>query len=169
MTTAQLEIQLIAIVVAVACVIPGTFLVLRRMAMITDAISHAILPGIVIGFFATQDISSPLLVALAAITGVLTVVIVEVVNRTGLVKEDTSIGLVFPALFSIGVILISRNAGDVHLDTDVVLMGEIAFAPFNRLIVNGMDIGPKSLWVMGCILLWSVFMLLVFFKELKIN
>ena len=169
MNSAQFEIQLIAIVVAVACAIPGTFLVLRKMSMISDAISHSILPGIVIGFFITQDISSPLLIFLAALTGVLTVVLVEVINKTGLVKEDTAIGLVFPALFSVGVILIARNAGDVHLDIDAVLVGELAFAPFNRLIINNMNLGPKSLWVMGGILLFSIILLFVFFKELKIS
>lgn len=169
MSVAQIEIQIIAIIVAVACAIPGTFLVLRKMAMISDAISHAILPGIVVGFFATKDLSSPILVLLAALTGVLTVMLVEAINKTGLVKEDTAIGLVFPALFSIGVILIAKNAGDVHLDTDAVLVGELAFAPFDRLFVNNVDIGPKSLWVMGGILLISLALLFIFFKELKIS
>ena len=169
MTSAQIEIQAIAVVVAVACAIPGTFLVLRKMAMISDAISHSILPGIVLGFFIVQDLSSPVLVFLAAITGVLTVVIVEIINKTGLVKEDTAIGLVFPALFSLGVILIARNAGDVHLDTDVVLLGELAFAPFDRLIVRGIDFGPKSLMVMGGILVSCLTLLVTFFKELKLS
>lgn len=169
MTSAQIEIQIIAIVVAVACAIPGTFLVLRKMAMISDAISHSILPGIVLGFFATQNISSPILILLAALTGVLTVVLVEAIHKTGLVKEDTAIGLVFPALFSIGVILIARSAGDVHIDTDAVLVGELAFAPFDRLRLNDNDLGPKSLWVMGSILLISLTLLILFFKEIKIS
>ncbi|HZJ19103.1 MAG TPA: metal ABC transporter permease [Pricia sp.] len=169
MTSAQLEIQLIAALVAVACAIPGTFLVLRKMAMISDAISHAILPGIVLGFFITQDLNSPLLILLAALTGVITVILVEFIQKTGLVKEDTAIGLVFPALFSIGVILIAKNANDVHLDIDAVLLGELAFAPFDRLVVGGIDIGPKSLWVIGSILLITITLLLLFFKELKLS
>ena len=169
MSIPQIEIQVIAIIVAVACAIPGAFLVLRRMAMISDAISHAILPGIVIGFFITQDVSSPFLVLMAAATGVLTVVLVELINRTRLVKEDAAIGLVFPALFSIGVILITRFAGDVHIDTHAVLVGELAFAPFNQLIINGNPMGPKSLWVMGGILVLSLVLLGVFYKELKIS
>ncbi len=169
MTSAQLEIQLIAALVAVACAIPGTFLVLRKMAMISDAISHAILPGIVLGFFITQDLNSPLLILLAALTGVITVMLVEFIQKTGLVKEDTAIGLVFPALFSIGVILIAKNANDVHLDIDAVLLGELAFAPFDRLVVSGSDIGPKSLWVIGSILLITITLLLLFFKELKLS
>jgi manganese/zinc/iron transport system permease protein len=169
MSSAQLEIQLIASLVAVACAIPGTFLVLRKMAMISDAISHAILPGIVVGFFITQDLNSPVLILLAALTGIITVVLVEYIQKTGLVKEDTAIGLVFPALFSIGVILIAKNANDVHLDVDAVLLGELAFAPFDRLIVGGADVGPKSLWIIGTILLITITLLVLFFKELKVS
>ncbi len=169
MNSAQIEIQLIASLVAIACAIPGTFLVLRKMAMISDAISHSILPGLVIGFFITQDLNSPLLILLAALTGIITVVLVERIQKTGLVKEDTAIGLVFPALFSIGVILIAKNANDIHLDVDAVLLGELAFAPFDRLIIAGTNIGPKSLWVIGTILAITIGLLIAFFKELKIS
>ncbi len=169
MNSAQIEIQLIASLVAIACAIPGTFLVLRKMALITDAISHSILPGIVIGFFITQDLSSPLLIIFAAISGVLTVVLVEFIQKTGLVKEDTAIGLVFPALFSIGVILIGQNANDIHLDIDVVLLGELAFAPFDRLLWGTTDLGPKSLWIIGSILIITLTLLLTFYKELKLS
>ncbi|MEZ4857235.1 MAG: metal ABC transporter permease [Flavobacteriaceae bacterium] len=169
MTSPQIEIQLIAVIVAIACAIPGVFLVLRKMALISDAISHSILPGIVIGFFITQDLNSPLLILLAALTGVITVVLVEVIQKTGLVKEDTAIGLVFPSLFSVGVILIAKNANDVHLDVDAVLLGELAFAPFDRFLISGMDLGPKSLWVMGTILILTIVLLFLFFKELKVS
>ncbi len=169
MSSAQIEIQLIASLVAIACAIPGTFLVLRKMALITDAISHSILPGIVIGFFITHDLSSPLLIIMAAASGVLTVVLVEFIQKTGLVKEDTAIGLVFPALFSIGIILIAQNANDIHLDIDAVLLGELAFAPFDRLILGRTDVGPKSLWIIGTILLITLGLLFTFFKELKVS
>ena len=169
MSSAQIEIQLIASLVAIACAIPGTFLVLRKMALISDAISHSILPGLVLGFFITHDLGSPLLIVMAALSGVLTVVLVEFIQKTRLVKEDTAIGLVFPALFSIGVILIAKNANDVHLDTDVVLLGELAFATFDRISINGFDLGPKSLWIIGTILLISISLLIAFFKELKIS
>lgn len=169
MSSAQLEIQIIASLVAIACAIPGTFLVLRKMAMISDAISHSILPGLVIGFFITQDLNSPLLILLAALTGVLTVVMVEKIQKTKLVKEDTAIGLVFPALFSIGVIMIAKYANDVHLDIDSVLLGELAFAPFDRLYYDGLDLGPKSLWVISIILLVTLTLLLAFYKELKLS
>jgi manganese/zinc/iron transport system permease protein len=169
MSSAQIEIQLIASIVAIACAIPGTFLVLRKMALISDAISHSILPGLVLGFFITHDLNSPLLIVMAALSGVVTVVLVEFIQKTKLVKEDTAIGLVFPVLFSIGVIMIAKNANDVHLDTDAILLGELAFAPFDRLLVDGFDLGPKSLWIIGTILLITIGLLFTFFKELKIS
>jgi manganese/zinc/iron transport system permease protein len=167
-TTAQLEIQVIAVTVALACALPGVFLVLRRLALISDAISHSILLGIVLAFFVVEDLSSPLLIAGAAATGLLTVALVELLKRTELVREDAAIGLVFPTLFSAGVVLIARFADDVHLDVDAVILGELAFAPFDRLIVSDYDLGPKSLWVIGTILVLNVLFISVFYKELKL-
>ncbi|MFL7838536.1 MAG: metal ABC transporter permease [Candidatus Promineifilaceae bacterium] len=168
MNSFEIQIQLIALVTAVACALPGVFLVLRRMAMMSDAISHTVLLGIVIAFFIVEDISSPLLIFGAALTGVLTVTLVELLHRTKLVKEDAAIGLVFPALFSLAVILISHYAGNVHLDVDAVLLGELAFAPFDRLVIGGQDIGPTALYVMGGILLLNVIFITLFYKELKL-
>lgn len=168
MNSSQIEIQLIAMVVAGACAVPGVFLVLRRMALLSDAISHSILLGIVLGFFLVKDLASPVLVVGAALTGVLTVSMVELLNRTRLVKSDAAIGLVFPVLFSIGVILISRYAGNIHLDTDSVLLGELAFAPFSRFDIGGTDLGPKSLWVMSGVLLINLLFVSLLYKELKL-
>ena len=166
---AQFEIQLIAVVTAIACALPGTFLVLRRVSMLSDAISHAILPGIVVAFFLTGNLNSPLLIIGAAATGVLAAALIEALSRTRRVQGDAAIGIVFPLLFSIGVILIARVASEVHLDVDAVLLGELAFAPFDRLQGWGMDLGPKALWVMGTILLVNLTFIVVFFKELKLS
>ena len=168
MSNPQLEIQLVAVVVAVACALPGVFIILRRMGMMSDAISHAILPGIVVGFFLTESLGSPLLIVAAGLTGLLMAALVELVESTRLVKEDAAIGIVFPVLFSIGVILIARYAGDVHLDTDAVLLGELAFVPFDRFAAFGLDLGPRALWVMGVALGLNAFFLLLFYKELKL-
>lgn len=168
MSLEGLQIQLIAAVVATACALPGVFLVLRRMAMMSDAISHAILPGIVLAFFITKNLSSPLLIIAAAATGVLTVSLVELLNRTRLVHEDAAIGITFPALFSIGVILIARFAENAHLDTDAVLLGELAFAPFYRLTLFGHDIGPRAFWAMAVILIVNIAFIKIFYKELKL-
>lgn len=177
MNSAQIVIQIIVALVAIACAIPGAFLVLRKMSLISDAISHSILLGIVIGFFIVKDTSSPLLIVLAALAGIVTVMLVEFIQKTGLVKEDTAIGLVFPALFSIGVILIAKNANDVHLDIDSVMVGDLSFAPFDPLLINCtegiadscINLGPKAIWVVGTILLITLVLLFMFFKELKVS
>lgn len=168
MTITQFEIQLIAAVVAVACALPGVFLVLRRMAMMSDAISHTVLLGIVLSFFVVQTLDSPWLILGAAAMGVITVSLVELLSNTKLVKQDAAIGLVFPALFSVAVILISRFARGVHLDVDAVLLGELAFAPFDRLTFFGLDL-PRSLVVMGIILLINLIFISLFYKELKLT
>lgn len=163
------EIQLIAVVTAIAAAVPGSYLVLRRMSLIADAVSHSILPGIVVVFFLVHDLSSPLLLVGAALTGVLTVALIEALRRTRLVHEDAAIGLVFPALFSIGVIMISRWASGVHLDTDVVLLGELAYAPFDRLMIGGRDLGPQGLWTMGAILILNLIVFTVAAKEIRMT
>jgi manganese/zinc/iron transport system permease protein len=168
MSQAQIEIVLIASAVAASCALVGTFLVLRRMSLMSDAISHSILFGIVIAFFLVESTASLPMIIAATLTGVLTVTLVEALFRTGLVKEDAAIGLVFPALFSIGVILISRYAANVHLDTDAVLLGELAFAPFNRLVIGGTDLGPTGLWLAIGVGLINLAFILLFYKELKL-
>lgn len=164
----ELEIQLIALVVAVASALPGVFLILRQMAMMTDAITHTILLGIVIAFFLTGSLSSPLLIVGAALMGLFTVFLTEVLNNTGLVSKDSAIGIVFPLLFSIAIIIISKYAGNVHIDTDSVLLGQIEFAPFDRFVIAGRDLGPKALYTMLGILIINLIFVLAFFKELKI-
>lgn len=168
MTQWQIEIQIIAILAAAACALPGVFLVLRGMALMCDAISHVVLLGIVVMFLFVGNLTSPLLTIGAAISGLLTVLMVEALSRTGRVKRDAAIGLVFPALFSLGIILVSHNAGGVHIDTDAVLLGELAFAPLNRLTVAGYDLGPHGMWGMGAVLLANVVLVTAFYKELKL-
>jgi manganese/zinc/iron transport system permease protein len=163
------DIIFIAIVTAVACALPGVFLVLRRMAMISDAITHTVLLGIVLAFFVVRDITSPVLVIAASGAGVATVVLIELLSRSNRVREDAAIGLVFPLLFSIAVILIAQYAGSIHLDVDAVLLGELAFAPLDRLEFAGNDLGPRSLWLMSGILIVSLALLITFYKELKLT
>jgi len=166
--SASTEIQIIAVIVAIACALPGTFLVLRRMAMMSDAISHTVLLGIVLGYFLLGSLESPFLILAAAAMGVVTVSLTELLMRTRLVRQDAAIGLVFPALFSIAVILISRFARGVHLDVDAVLLGELAFAPFDHIYFLGYDL-PRSMVVMGVTLLVNTTLIALFYKELKLT
>jgi manganese/zinc/iron transport system permease protein len=164
-----LVILLVASCVAASCALIGSFLVLRKMALLGDAISHAVLPGIVIAFLLTGSRAALPMVLGAGALGVLTVLLVELFNRSQRLREDAAIGVVFPALFSLGVILISRYAAQVDLDLDCVLYGEIAYAPWDVLTLGGRNIGPKALWVTGGVLLLNLGLVLALWKELKIS
>lgn len=166
---AAVEIQLISVLTAAGCAIPGSFLLLRRMSMSSDSITHTILLGIVLAFLAVQDLSSPLMLIGAAAMGPVTVWLTELLIKTRLLSEDSATGIVFPLLFSIAVILITRYAGSAHLDTDSVLLGEVAFAPFDRLVISGVDIGAKGLYLSGGLLVMNAVLALLFFKELQIT
>ena len=166
--SAWLTIVLTGAFVATSCSLVGTFLVLRKMALLGDAISHAVLPGIVIAFLVTNSLASfPMLIG-ASLVGVATVFFVETLNRSRRLYEDTSIGVVFPALFSLGVILVSVYAGKVHIDAECVLYGEIGLSHLNEWIVGGKSLGPKSLWMTGGVMLLDLVLVLLFYKELKL-
>ena len=169
MSGLEFEILLIAIVVGAACALPGCFLVLRRMSMLTDAISHTVLLGIVLAFLVVSQYDHPLLVFGAAGVGILTVVLIELLNRTRLIKEDAAIGITFPALFSLGVLLISILARDAHLDEHTVFQGDLVYAVFERFRFGGRSLGPLALWKLTGILALNGVLILVFFKELKIS
>ncbi len=165
--TSQIEVIGLGVLVAVTCALVGVFLVLRRMAMMGDAISHTVFFGIIAAFLIVRDIDSPWLVVGATAVGVLTVWLVEVLTRTRRVKEDAAIGLVFPFLFSLGVIMVSMFASNAHIDTHVVLLGEPALAPFDRMELFGVDL-PHATWVMGAILLINLLCIGLFYKEIKL-
>lgn len=160
---------LLAVVTALACALPGAFIVLRRNSMLVDAISHAVLPGIVVGYFFTHDIDSPLLILGAALAGLAVVLGSEWLSRTGLVTGDAPQGLVFPALFSVGVILITLNFANVHLDTHAVLVGDLNLAAFHPLVVGGVSIGPSYLYVMLGVLVLNAAFLAVLYPRLKVT
>ena len=164
-----LTILIVGSLIAASLALVGSFLVLRRMALLGDAISHAVLPGIVIAFLLTSSRATlPMLIG-AGILGVLTVVLVETLNRTRRLNEDASMGVVFPALFSIGVILVARLAGSVDLDLECVLYGEIAYTPYDLLYVGETSLGPRALWVSGSLLVIDLLIVVALFKELKIS
>ena len=166
---AGVEISLIAALISAACALPGAFLVYRRMSMMTDAITHSILLGIVLAFFRTGDLGSPWLIVGATLMGVVTVWLTETLTETRLLKEDAAIGIVYSTLFSVAIILIALNARSVHIDTDSVLLGELAFAPFDRLILFGRDLGARSIYLSAVVLLINLTVIGVFYKELRLT
>lgn len=163
------EILLIGIFTAVSCAIVGNFLVLRRLSMLTDAISHTVLLGIVLAFLGTHNLDSPLLIIGATLMGVFTVWSIEMLIQSKIVSSDAAIGVTFPLLFSIAIILITKFANTVHLDVDSVILGELAFTPFNRWYIDSIDMGPVALYVSFITLVLVVVYIFFFYKELLIT
>jgi manganese/zinc/iron transport system permease protein len=168
MNSAQ-AILITGVLTASACALLGSFLILRRSAMMADAISHAILPGIVLGYFLADG---PHLFAGflgAALASTVTVLLVAGLQRSRKVDEGSAIGIVFPAMFALGTVVVSKYFANVHLDTDAVLYGSIEFTNFDRWIVGDRDLGPLSIWVMGTLLAANLLFLGIFYKELKLT
>lgn len=167
---AALYIIITASVISISCGLLGSFLVLRKMAMLGDAISHAVLPGIVIAFMVSGSRDNiPMLIG-AAIIGLITTVIIEVLHKKARLQEDAAIGVTFTWLFAIGVILISSFTGQVDLDQDCVLYGEIAYVPLDQLVTSsGTMIGPRALYIGGSLLILILIMLWFGYKGLVIT
>lgn len=156
--------------IATSCGLLGVFLVLRKMAMVGDAISHAVLPGIVLAFLIAESRETwPMLLGAAAL-GVITTVLIEILYRSARLQSDASIGITFTWLFAIGIILISLYAGQVDLDQDCVLYGEIAYVPLDLWITeSGKNMGPRSVWLTGGVLVGVLLLLLLGYRGLKIT
>lgn len=167
--SAALTIMIVGALVGASCGLVGSFLVLRRLALLGDAISHSVLLGIVLVFWTTGS-RSPILMALGAgAVGILTVALVSWIQQTGLVKEDAAIGLIFPFLFAIGVVIVSRFPAQVHIDVDAVLYGEIAYVPLYRFEAFGWDLGTQAFWTVGTMLAIDALFVLLLYKELKLS
>lgn len=156
--------------VAICCSLLGCFLILRKMAMIGDAISHAVLPGIAIAFLLYGSRNSMVLFLGAAILGIFCTFMIEYFHRRAGLQTDASIGVSFTGLFALGVILISVFAGQIDLDQDCVLYGEIAYVPIDLWIVDeNLNLGPRVYWQMGTVLLLLLVLLKTSYKELFIT
>lgn len=163
-----LSVLLIAIITAISCSVIGVFLILRKMSMMTDAISHTVLLGIVLAFLIVPNLDSPFLIFGAVFMGLITVMLTESLVKTKKIKEDAATGVVFPLLFSIAIIIISLSINSVHMDVDAVLLGKLELSSIDKLYVFGVNIGPKLLYVSLLVLIINLVFIKVFFKELKI-
>ena len=143
---------------------------MRRMAMVGDAISHAVLPGIVIAFFLTGERDSFTMLLGAGTLGVFTTFLIEFLHRKGGLQTDASIGVTFTWLFALGIILISVFAGQVDLDQDCVLYGEIAYVPIDLWITeDGTIMGPRALYTSGSVLVLVLLFITFGYKELYLT
>ena len=145
--------------VAAACGLIGNYLILRRMALVGDAISHSVLPGIAIAFLIARKSSSAAMFTGALVAGIVTTLLIELIHKKSRVKQDAAIGIAFTTLFAIGVILISLYASKVDLDQECVLYGEVAFV----------WIKPVLVWRMGVVAAITLILIIIFYKELLVS
>lgn len=164
----MIESLWILILVGMTCSLVGNLLIQKQSVMVADAISHTILLGIVLAYFIVQDLDSPLLIIGATIFGVITVISIEAVVKYTNIRQDAAIGLIFTAFFSLAVILISKFFSNVHLDIDMVLTGDIIFAPLNRYNIGGISL-PKAFVQNGIVFCIIVSFILFFYQSLKIR
>ncbi|MFT5124609.1 MAG: manganese/zinc/iron transport system permease protein [Kiritimatiellia bacterium] len=163
-------ILLMGFLVSLACGLIGNYLVLRRMSLVGDAISHSVLPGIAVAFLISQS-RDPWIMSLGAIiAGILTTFLIENIHGRSRIKQDAAIGITFTTLFAIGVILITLFAGKVDLDQECVLYGEISFVPFfNYVSLFGHEIAPQPVFVMGVVTLITAGLIVLFYKVLLVS
>lgn len=166
-------IVIIGVLTAIACALPGSFLVLRQMSMMGDAISHAVLPGLAIAFLVTGARASFSMFIGAAVVGVLTAVFTQWISSWGKVDRGASMGIVFTTLFAVGLLLIVQAADHVDLDPGCVLYGAIEVAAWDiawTFSLGGTLIEvPRSAIVLGIISLLNLGVIVAFFKELRIS
>lgn len=176
-------IVITAALAAMACSIPGCFLVLRRQSMIGDALTHTVLPGIVAAFLLRQYFESlgwfgdgstesrtafdatsyAMMFTGAIVTGAATAILTEWIQRQGRVENSAALGVVYTSLFALGLLMIRLVADSVHIDPDCVLYGNI------ETVWAGPGHIPRAAWIGGAALLMNAFLVVCFFKELRIS
>jgi manganese/zinc/iron transport system permease protein len=153
---------------AMSCALLGNYLVLRRMSMMGDAISHAVLPGLAIAFIITGSRGSlPMLVG-ATLIGIVTAFLIQAIYRLSGLDKGASMGVIFTTLFALGLILIRQAADHVDLDPSCVLYGAIELTPLDTYNWGAFEI-PLAAVTNGAMLLFNLAFVLFFFKELKIT
>jgi manganese/zinc/iron transport system permease protein len=157
-----------AILCALSCALLGNFMVLRRMSMMGDAISHAVLPGLAAAFLITGSRGSITMLVGAAVVGVLTAALTQLISSLAKVEESASMGIVFTSLFAIGLIMIRRAADHVDLDPGCVLYGLIESVPLDKVSLLGLRI-PRVVLILAVMLFINATVVTLFYKELKLT
>ncbi len=163
-------IILTASIVAINAALLGCFLLLRKMAMVGDAISHAVLPGIVAAYYFSGDKTSSLLLVGATLTGVLASFIIDFLSRKAKIQGDASIGITYTLLFALGMIMISGwMKGNVDIDMECVLYGDIALINLDKVVVDGnLYLGPRAFFVEIVAFFIIAFCLIFGYKGFKV-
>ena len=167
---------LIGICAAMACALPGNFLLLRKQALIGDAISHVVLPGIVVAFLVTGQVSTWPMMLGAAGAAILSVLLIELIRRVGRIESGAAMGVIFTSMFAAGVLLLEQSdTSQVHLDVEHALFGNLESliwldaegwsSLFDLAALSGL---PVELLRMATVLLLVFAFILVFWRPLAV-
>lgn len=165
LTSIDLWIIATATVCAVACSLVGSFLILRRQALLGDSVSHSILPGLAIAFIITGSRSPMPMLLGALVAGVGSAFLTSLLSIRLRIDSDAAMGIVFTSFFALGVILITATARIVDLDPGCVLYGLLEFSPFDTVALFGYDVPRAFVWL-STMLLVNLLAISIFFKEL---
>lgn len=157
-----------ASLVSSSCALVGVFLVLRRQSLLGDAISHSVLLGIVLSYLVMGGRSELAMMVGAVLMGLVTAWLAEWLQKHPLLKSDVSIGMVFTSFFALGVVLISLYVGQIDLDQECVLYGEIAFVPFDTVIWGEQSLGPRAFWLALAVFLVNLVVITVVFERYRL-
>lgn len=160
-------IMLVGSLCAIAAALLGNFLVLRKMSMLGDAVTHAVLPGIAVAFLISNSRSSLPMFVGAVIVGILTALFTEWIRQFGKVDEGASMGVVFTSLFALGLVILDQAADRVDLDPKCVLYGSIELTTFEMVTIFGYDV-PRAVSVLLPVVIINAMFVGLFFKELRI-
>jgi manganese/zinc/iron transport system permease protein len=166
-TTLDTWIVVAGALTAASCALLGCFLLVRRMSMMGDAISHSVLPGLAAAFLITGSRDSLPMLAGAVIVGLLTAGLTQGLSRFGDVEESAAMGVVFTSFFALGLVLIVRAADTVDLDPGCVLYGAIELSPLDTVSIAGWLI-PRAVVVGASVLALNLLVVLLLFKELRL-
>ncbi len=153
---------------AFAAALLGNFLVLRRMSLMGDAISHAVLPGLAGAFLMSGQRQGPIMFLGAAAVGVLTVLLIEFARQYGRVDESASIGVVFTFLFSVGLLMIVQAADHVDLDPGCVLYGALELSVYDKVDIAGALV-PRVVVTLSVVALCNLLFVIAFYRPLKVS
>lgn len=168
-STIELEILAVIILAAIACAIPGTFLVLRKNYYQADTANKSSLIGIILGFAYISQLSSLFVVLLGAITASIAIMFVnKITSFTGFREKGVSITIT-AAFLALGILLASKLSYIINFDFSTIYLGETSFTYFNRLRVNGVDIGSYSLYTISLVVIINIILVTIFFKEFKLD
>lgn len=155
---------LMAFLVTATCGLIGNYLILRRMALVGDAISHSVLPGLAGAYLLSGSLTLPAMMVGAVGAGLLTTFLIEFLHTRSRIKADAAIGITFCSLFALGVVVINVFASKVHLDAECVLYGELSY------LSRGMhEIMPQQVLTMSIVAAIVALLVVCFYKELLLT